>query len=286
VVLTEASGDATTEVGAGVTAAGVPPRLIGSDLYRTSRHPPGHPLAIPRVSLAVDFCRALGWLPGETYLESPAATPDEFQRFHCPEYIAAVQRAARTGLVSVDDRRRFNLGVNGNAVFDEVYRRPATACGASLLAARLLVANPGIVYSPAGGTHHGQPARASGYCIFNDPVLTILAFLDAGLDRIFYLGLDAYFGDGVQQAFHADDREFTFSIHGTDRWPMARGDAWTAIPGGVSDRAGGGACNLPVPAGFHDTELVYLIDAAVLPLLARLCSAGFGHPVRRRRSRR
>jgi acetoin utilization protein AcuC len=270
-----APGEPEAAVAAGVrnsrhtAAAGAKPRIIGSELHRTLHHPPGHPLAIPRVSLAVDLCRALGWLSDDAYLESPTATPEELQRFHCAAYVAAVQRAERTGMVSDDDRRRFNLGINGNAVFAEMFRRPATACGASLLAARLLLGQPGIIYSPAGGTHHAQRARASGYCFFNDPVLAIHAFLDAGLHRVFYLDLDAHFGDGVQQAFHSDDRVFTLSIHEAGRWPMGRNDGWTANPGGIFDRAGGKARNLPVPPGFHDAEFAYLLDAAVLPLLAR-----------------
>ena len=52
------------------------------------------------------------------------------------------------------------------------------------MAARLL-AEHGIVFNPAGGTHHGQPGRASGYCIFNDPVLAILELLRIGLGRVF-----------------------------------------------------------------------------------------------------
>ena len=44
-----------------------------------------------------------------------------------------------------------------------------------------LLLDGGVVHNPAGGTHHGRPDRASGFCYFNDPVLGILAFLDAGI---------------------------------------------------------------------------------------------------------
>lgn len=260
--------------------ASTAPVLIGSEIFRQSRHASGHPLAIPRVSLAVDLCRALGWLPAGSYLESPQATPDELARFHDADYIAAVQDAERDQEVSDDVRRRFNLGVNGNAVYREMFRRPATACGASLLAARMLAARPGVVYNPAGGTHHGQPDRASGYCIFNDAVLAILELLDAGFTRIFYLDLDAHFGDGVQQAFHDDRRVFTLSVHENGRWPMARGhstgfgsgdgggDGAATGPGSVHDRAGDAARNLPVPPGFNDTEMAFLRDEVIVPLIA------------------
>lgn len=242
------------------------PLLIGSEIYRTSTYGSGHPLAIPRVSLCIDLCRALGWLPDAAYVDSPQAAPEQLARFHDPTYVAAVQRAEREQAATEADRRRFNIGANGNPVYGEMFRRPATACGASILAARLL-AGGGIVHNPAGGTHHGRPGRASGFCYFNDPVLGILAMLDGRLHRVFYLDLDAHFGDGVQDAFHDDERVFTLSIHEAGRWPMARGDTETG-PGGVRDRAGGHACNLPVPAGFNDSELEFLVETVVLPLIA------------------
>jgi acetoin utilization protein AcuC len=239
------------------------PRFIGSEIYRRSSYGGRHPLAIPRVSTCIDLCRALGWLPEAAYIDSPLATPQELARFHDPAYIAAVQRAEAAQELSPEDRRRFDLGRNGNPIFPEVFRRPATACGGSILAGRMLAAAPGVVYSPAGGTHHGRPDRASGFCYFNDPVLAILALLDGGLTRVFYLDVDAHHGDGVQDAFHDDPRVFTLSIHEDRRWPMGRE---AAAAGSVGDRAGGAARNLPVPADFNDSELDFLMAAAVLPL--------------------
>jgi acetoin utilization protein AcuC len=242
------------------------PLFIGSDIFRVSQHASGHPLAIPRVSLCIDLCRAMGWLDDTVYRESPMATPEQLARYHAPEYIEAVQRCEMEQAASAEVGRRFNLGVNGNPVYREMFRRPATACGASILAARLL-REPGIVYNPAGGTHHGLPDRASGFCMFNDPVLAILGMLDGGLERVFYLDVDAHFGDGVQHAFHYDPRVFTLSIHEAGRWPMIRGDGLTTVPGGVDDRAGCAACNLPVPRDLNDTEMEFLTEAVVLPLI-------------------
>jgi acetoin utilization protein AcuC len=240
--------------------------MIASEIFWTSRHAPGHPLAIPRVSLTIDLCRALGWLEPGCYVEAEPASVPELLRFHASDYVEAVQRAEATQSASAEDRLRFNLGINGNPVYGEVFRRPATACGASLQAARLLRGG-GIVYNPAGGTHHGQPAQASGYCIFNDPVLAILAFLDQGLPRVAYVDFDAHFGDGVQQAFHDEPRVLTISVHEDGRWPMRRNETAAGF-GGIEDRAGGLARNLPVPEGLNDTELAFLVGQAVVPLVA------------------
>jgi acetoin utilization deacetylase AcuC-like enzyme len=64
----------------------------------------------------------------------------------------------------------------------------------------VLLRDGGVVYSPAGGTHHGKRDQASGFCYFNDPVLAILAFLDQGLTRVAYVDVDAHHGDGVEAA--------------------------------------------------------------------------------------
>lgn len=237
------------------------PRFIGSEIYRSSSYGSGHPLAIPRVSTVIDLCRALGWLPDAQYLDSPLATPSELARFHWPDYIAALAAAERAQAVSAEVRRRYNIGCNGNPVFPEMYRRPATACGGSLLGARLL-REGGVIYSPAGGTHHGRRDQASGFCFLNDPVLAILRLLDDGLDRVLYLDVDAHHGDGVQAAFDGEPRVFTISLHEDGRWPM------TGVSGTAADRGGGQARNLPVPAGFHDEELAFLLEAVILPLAA------------------
>lgn len=243
-----------------------PPRFIGSEIYRASTYGARHPLAIPRVSTVIDVSRALGWLPDQAYLDSPRATPAQLARFHDPAYIEAVQEVERRQSASPEIRQRFNLGRNGNPVFPEIFRRPATACGGSILAGRLL-SEPGVIYHPAGGTHHGRPDRASGFCFFNDPVLAILTLLDQGVRRVLYVDVDAHHGDGVQDAFHDDERVFTISVHEAGRWPMGAGDSiGETRPGTVHDRAGGWARNLPVPPGFNDSEMDYVLEAAILPL--------------------
>ncbi|MEQ9491261.1 MAG: acetoin utilization protein AcuC [Alphaproteobacteria bacterium] len=231
------------------------PHYIASEIYRQSKFGLNHPLSIPRVSTVTDLIRALGWLGEGQYHDSPMATPEQLARFHDPAYIDSLQRAERDGDLPEDDRNRFQLGINGNPIHPTVFRRPATACGASILAATLLK-DGGVVQSPAGGTHHGRPDRASGFCYFNDPVLAILGFLDQGLDRIVYIDIDAHHGDGVQDAFEDEERVLTLSIHEEKRWPRT---------GRAEDRAGGHARNMPVPSLLNDDEFRYLLETVILP---------------------
>src|SRR4051794_8841840 len=110
------------------------PLLIGNEIYRRSTYGPRHPLAIPRVSTTVDLIRALGWVGEGAYVESRKASPDELARFHDRDYIEAVIEAERTQRVTPEAARRFNIGCNGNPLFGGVFSRPATTCGATLMA--------------------------------------------------------------------------------------------------------------------------------------------------------
>ena len=233
------------------------PVLIGSEIYRASTYGPKHPLAIPRVSTAIDLIRAMGWLDEAQFATAPMASAAAVARFHDPDYVAALRRAEDTQSVSDADRERYRIGAEGNPVYREIYRRPMTSAGGVMLAARLTQAG-GTVFCPGGGTHHGRPARASGFCYLNDPVLGILTWLDAGLERVVYLDIDAHHGDGVQDAFADDARVLTISVHEAGRWPHT---------GLVADRAGGAARNFPVPAGFNDSEMRALLQDAILPLI-------------------
>jgi len=237
-------------------APAVKPLFIGHDIFRRSTYGGRHPLAIPRVSACIDLCRALGWIDAERYIVSPQATPAQLHRFHAPDYVAALQEIEAGAPLTSDLKVRYNIGVNGNPVFAEIFSRPATACGATLRAAEMLRA-PGIIYSPASGTHHGRSAQASGFCYLNDPVLGILAFLDQGVERLLYIDIDAHHCDAVQDALAGDARVRILSVHEDGRWPRS---------GALTDTGGGTVFNLPVPPGFHDDDMALVLGDLIRPL--------------------
>lgn len=238
------------------------PLFIGNEIYRRANFGAKHPLSVPRVPATIDLIRALGWLPDDVYFESSQASREHILRFHDADYLDALRQGERDQALPDDLRQRHNLGKMENPIHDTMYTRPATSAGAMLAAADLLAAVPpegarAIVYSPAGGTHHGRPDRASGFCYLNDLALAILRLLDHGVGNIYYVDFDAHHGDGVQDAFHDDERVFTLSIHEDGRWPFT---------GAVNDRAGGHARNVPVPRHFNDQELDMIVDRVVVPI--------------------
>lgn len=236
------------------TAAG--PLFIGSDIYRRSSYGQRHPLRIPRVSTVMDLSRALDWLPPDRFRTSPRAKPAALMLWHEAAYVAALQEAEILGAATAEMRERFHLGTLANPVFPEVYRRPATGAGGAMLAAELLARCPGVIHVPGGGTHHGLPGRANGFCYLNDVVLGIKVLQGAGLKRIAYVDLDAHHCDGVDLAFAGDPGERMISVHEEGRWPFT---------GALEDTGDGSAFNLPVPRGYNDSEARAVLHGLILP---------------------
>ncbi|RVT84300.1 acetoin utilization protein AcuC [Rhodobacteraceae bacterium CCMM004] len=251
-----ARGD-VSDRGAPRLSPGAAPRFIGSTIYRGSSYGPRHPLRVPRVPTVMDLTRALGWLGPAQYLTSPRARPAALAAWHTPGYLAALERAEAQGRVSAEVRARHGLGTLSNPVYGEMFRRPATAAGASIMAGQLL-RDPGVIHSPGGGTHHGLPDRANGFCYLNDPVLAILSLRAAGVRRVAYVDIDAHHCDGVEHAFARDTDVLMVSVHEERRWPFT---------GALEDRGAGTVWNLPVPRGFNDTEFQAVLEGLILPRL-------------------
>lgn len=207
----------------------------------------------------MDLSRALGWLPQAAYVTSPRARPAALVHWHDADYVAALMRAEATQSVTGEDRRRHGLGTVSNPVFAEMFRRPATAAGGSILAGEML-AQGGVVFHPAGGTHHGMPERANGFCYLNDPVLGMLSLRAHSVRRIAYVDIDAHHPDGVAHGFHGDPDVLMISVHEENLWPRT---------GALEDDAGGAAINLPVPRGFHDDDMALVTEDLIGPAVAR-----------------
>ncbi|MEX3014487.1 acetoin utilization protein AcuC [Gymnodinialimonas hymeniacidonis] len=235
------------------------PLFLGSEIYRGSSYGEWHPLRVPRVSTVMDLSRAMGWLPPEQYRNSPRAKPAALHVWHTPDYIDALQTAEAEQAVSDAVRNRHGLGTVSNPIYPEMFRRPATAAGASLLAGEML-RHGGVIYHPGGGTHHGFPDRAGGFCYLNDPVLAMLSLRRNGARRIAYIDIDAHHCDGVEHAFAGGADTLLISVHEDKRWPFT---------GKLADDGGGNCLNFPVPRGFNDSEMALIRDRLILPAVTR-----------------
>ncbi len=243
-------------VGVAHPKQGIGPRYalyVDSLTFNQAAYGSQHPLSIARTGTVGELTRRLGWLPGTARKVCAPASVSTLCRFHNKDYVLALQAADRDGKVSRNFRARYGFGTMENPLFAGVFNRAATTVGGSILAARLSLENR-VVFHPAGGTHHGQPGRASGFCYFNDPVYAVLTLLNAGTERVLYIDLDAHHGDGVEAAFEFDHRVHLLSIHEVERWP------YTGNPS-KNPRI----CNLPVVKGCGDRDFERLIADVALP---------------------
>jgi len=166
--------------------------------------------------------------------------------------------AEETQQVAAETRARHQLGTPANPVFPEMYRRPATGVGGALLAGELL-RDGGRLHLPGGGTHHGLPDRANGFCYLNDPVFAIMSLRHHGARRVAYVDIDAHHCDGVEAAFARDSDTLLVSTHEENRWPRT---------GALEDVGAGQVFNLPLPSGAGDDAMELARDRVILPAVA------------------
>ncbi len=220
-----------------------------------------HPLRPERVRLTQSLSAHLGLLDGVTVLRPRQAAREELLLVHEEGYLEAVEAAS----AGESFRGRFGLGTGDNPVFPGMHRAASVVVGGSLVAAEEVLSGRALhAFHPAGGLHHAMPARASGFCIYNDAAVAIEALLLAGIKRVAYIDLDVHHGDGVERVFYSDPRVLTVSIHESGEYLFPG----TGFPDENGEGEGRGyAVNLPLPPRVGDGEYLSAFDSLVPPLL-------------------
>jgi acetoin utilization protein AcuC len=237
-------------------------RLLGYDLG-------DHPLDPVRVELTVALARELSILDraGVRVEEPEPAGDDLLTRVHDPSYIAAVRAASEDDRPGAeyggygDGLARWGLGTADNPVFARMHEASALVVGATVRAAEAVWRGEALrAVNIAGGLHHAMPARASGFCVYNDPAVAITRLLDLGARRIAYVDIDVHHGDGVQAIFWNEPRVLTVSLHET---PLALfpGTGFPTETGGAD--APGTAVNVALPPGTDDAGWLRAFHAVV-----------------------
>lgn len=226
---------------------------------------PKHPLAPIRVMLTYDNIEAHSLLDAEHVTTAEMAEDFDEQLIravHSDEYIDAIKAA---GAADGHPMPGFGLASLDVPIFEGMHQASAQVCAATFAATRA-VATGQVQHALniAGGLHHAMPARASGFCVYNDIAVSISWLLSQGFERIAYIDVDAHHGDGVETIFWDDSRVMTISIHESGK---------TLFPGTghVSDIGGpqakGYAVNIPVPAHIKDAAWLRAFDGVVPALL-------------------
>ncbi len=193
------------------------------------------------------------------------ATDEELLSFHTPEYVAAVKAFSRGNFIA--DPARFNFSDYGdNPISPGMFEAASVAVGGSVAAAEMVVKGEvDAAFNVAGGYHHAQPNYASGFCIFNDPVIAINYLLGLG-KRVVYVDIDAHHGDGVQGAFYSTDRVLTISLHESGRFLFPGSGEATEIGMGAGR---GYAVNVPLAPDTGDEVYLWAFREVVPHLVRR-----------------
>ena len=218
---------------------GAGPLLVFGARSTTYDFGPSHPLTPRRFGPGISLLEELGAVPG---LAPEPATDDELEWIHDPAYVDAVKAFSRDPFAA----GRAGIGPGDTPAFAGMHEASAAVAGGSLRAMEAILRGDALhAFHPGGGLHHAMPARASGFCVYDDPALAIARARREDL-RVMYIDLDVHHGDGVQAIHWSDPGVLTVSIHET---------GLSLFPGtGFPDELGGGDAigtkvNLPLDAG-------------------------------------
>jgi acetoin utilization protein AcuC len=183
--------------------------VVYSDAFQQYDFGPTHPLKPTRLKLTFELMRAVNLLssPNVKVSEPRLASRDELTLFHDEEYVDLIENISRSGEGFLD--------LGDTPAFKGCFEASALAVGASLAAIDLVMSGQVThAMNISGGLHHAHPSRASGFCIFNDPAVSI-AYLKKkyAVEKVLYLDVDAHHGDGVMYGFYSDAGVLDIDFH-------------------------------------------------------------------------
>ena len=232
--------------------------------------------------------------PGRHHPESPARLRAVLDALADPEFARIDRReapeAALEDLLRVHSRphverllhavpKSGHVGIDADTILSPASGAAALrAAGAVVAAVDAVVAgeadNAFCAVRPPG--HHAEPARAMGFCLFNNIAVGALrARAVHELHRVAVIDFDVHHGNGTQAAFEADDGLFYASTHQSPLYPGT---------GSASETGVGNIVNVPLRPMSGSSQFRAAMTQRILPALDAfrpelvLISAGFdGH---------
>lgn len=238
-------------------------RLFYCDHYAIPL-PPGHKFPAGKYALLRSLLAADGFYNLEP---APLAGRSTIELAHDPGYV----QQFLNGTIDPSIMRRIGFPWSR-----ELVNRTLASVGGTLAATDQALAT-GFGGNLAGGTHHAFRDAGSGFCVFNDLAIAILALRrDRGIERAAVVDLDVHQGDGTASIFENDPAVLTISLHGANNFPFRKQSSSidVALPDSTGDeeyltRLRG---VLPAIAEFRPAILFYQsgVDALAGDRLGRL----------------
>jgi len=246
-----------------------PVALVYGDALMKHHLSDEHPLQPIRVKLAVDLIRSTGLIEHAHLLPPRAATIEELELVHTPEYVELVRALS-------DPHRRHTVPPRAiesagyasadNPISDELHEGTSLVVGASLVAAEAIQGGAALhAFSPSGGLHHAHRGHASGFCTYNDAAIACQWFKERG-HRVAYVDVDVHHGDGVEHIFQSDPDVLTISLHESGHW-LFPGTGFPQDAGIGEGR--GSVANVPFMPYTWDEPWLQAFETVVPALLRR-----------------
>ena len=203
-------------------------------------------------------------------LSPRAASVEEIQMVHTPEYVSQTKSKAESGGGWLDP---------DTLMCPRSYDVALYAAGGLLTAVESVmkgeVDNAFALVRPPG--HHATHNCAMGFCIFNNVAIAAkFALSNFNISRVLIADFDVHHGNGTQDTFYADPRVLYFSTH---QYPFYPGTGRVDEIGTAEGK--GTTVNVPMTAGWGDEEYLRAFNEVLVPVARRfqpeliLVSAGF-----------
>ena len=176
---------------------------------------PQHPLKPVRLERTAALLSAC--VPGFEAIDPGPGSVKDVLRVHSLEYVETVRALSEdASFMCREEMWPWGFGTADNPVFEGMYEASLAYVAGTVSAAEEVRDGAPLAFGIAGGLHHAQRSRASGFCVFNDPAIAC-SILREKFDRVAYVDIDLHHGDGVQALFFDDPSVMTCSIHETGR---------------------------------------------------------------------
>ncbi|MDJ0767055.1 MAG: GNAT family N-acetyltransferase [Myxococcota bacterium] len=240
--------------------------LIYSGRFGDFSYGRNHPFNPGRAVAMFQLLRDQGYLD-EPWMRVEEPRPIAKERLiesHDPQFIQALQ--STDAGVWQEEFLKFNLGKEECPIFPHLFDYVLLYTSATITGTDLIIEeNANVVFNPLGGFHHASRSAAEGFCYVNDAIVAIDIFLARGF-KVAYIDLDAHHGNGVQDAYYADDRVLTISLHESGKTLFP----WCGFENEIGEDIGKGYnVNVPMPEGTDDESFEMVMDRVVAPAVNR-----------------